>query len=121
MSIYELQQMKTILWVQDMERAVRFYVDVFGLEIGMQSPYWSELLHQGSMLALHGGAGGAPGPTQLGFQVSDVDAAVDVAVMHGAVVVDPPANRQGEPIRIASIKDSEGNVIAVSQYLPPAS
>jgi catechol 2,3-dioxygenase-like lactoylglutathione lyase family enzyme len=42
-----------IKFVADMDKAVTFYRDVFGLELKFESPGWSEFVTGGTTLALH--------------------------------------------------------------------
>ena len=64
-----------MLWVTDMDRAVRFYRDVLGLNVHAQSPNWSELTLGDSTVALHQGSNDSFRMTGLSFEVDDIDEA----------------------------------------------
>ncbi len=114
---FDVQVVKVMLWAQDMDRAVCFMRDALGLEVGFQSPHWSELKHGDTVIALHGGGDGTPNRSGLGFQVSDVEAACAAAKEHGATVLKAPETRPGEPIKLAELRDPDGNEWTLSQYI----
>ena len=100
--------------VHDMDRALAFYRDVFGLELGFQSPYWSELSWRDATIALHlGGEDQAPA-SWLGFNVDDLDAAAAEIEAAGGV---RGAERTEGGARLLSITDTEGNSLTVGQQL----
>jgi predicted enzyme related to lactoylglutathione lyase len=105
-----------MLMVADMDRAVAFYRDALGLSVDSQSPWWSELTSNGATVALHGG-GEATANTGLGFHVDDLDAAVAAVESHGGTVVSPAADRPQEGIRLAAVRDTEGNGLSLAQTL----
>jgi len=111
------QAVKYMLMAQDMDRAVIFYRNVMGFEESFTSLYWSELKFGDAILALHGGGDGTPNETGLSLQYEDVHSAYDVALGAGAVSVNPPEQREGEPIILASIRDPEGNILMLTQYV----
>jgi predicted enzyme related to lactoylglutathione lyase len=111
------QVIKYVLMAQDMDRAVSFYRDTMGFAQGTVSPYWSELRFGDAILGLHGGGDGSRNQTGLSIQYQDVRKAFAVAVESGAKAVQPPEQREGEPIILSSISDPEGNVIMLTQYV----
>ncbi len=113
----KIEQVKFILMVQDMDRAVAFWRDTVGLTQGMVSPYWSELRHGDTMVALHGGGDGSFRPTGLGLQVDDIEEATGLFAAGGAAVRMPPTERPREGIKIADLTDPEGNGFGVSQLI----
>lgn len=106
-----------MLMVADMDRAVAFYRDALGLAVETQSPWWSELRSGGATVALHGG-GEAMAHTGLGFHVDDLDAAVAAVEAHGGAVASPATDRPQEGIRLAEVRDTEGNGFSLGQTLP---
>jgi len=108
---------KIVLWVQDMDRAVEFYKTAVGLVERFISPGWSELAYGDTIIALHGGGDGSTRETGLSFQVEDLNAACEHIQAHGGSIVEPPAQRPGEPIKLATIADAEGNHLMLTQYL----
>lgn len=112
-----LTNIKYMLWAQDMERAVSFYQNTIGLNVDIQSPEWSELKYRETIVALHGGHDGSDNMTGLSLQFDDVQSAYDSAVKNGAEPVHPPSQEGGEPIILATIKDPEGNIIMLTQFV----
>jgi catechol 2,3-dioxygenase-like lactoylglutathione lyase family enzyme len=64
-----------IKFVADMNKAVKFYRDVLGLQLKFESPGWSEFVTGETTLALHPASDKNPaGKVELGFTVADVEA-----------------------------------------------
>src|SRR5215471_2736114 len=64
-----------IKFVADMDKAIKFYRDVLGLQLKFQSPGWSEFFTGATTLALHPASDKNPaGKVELGFTVSDLEA-----------------------------------------------
>jgi len=62
-----------IKFVADMNRAVKFYRDVLGLQLKFESPGWSEFVTGETALALHPASEkNPPGSVALGFGVPDI-------------------------------------------------
>lgn len=99
----------------DMERAVRFYREAFGLKVRSTSPSWSELAFGDAVVALHGGGTAEPRDTGLGFEVDDIEGACRTVAAHGGLVVRAPEVRPGEGIKLATVADTEGNRLFLSQ------
>lgn len=112
----EIQSVKFMLMAQDMDRAIGFYRDVIGLEVKFESHEWSELAYGDAIIALHGGGDASIRHTGLGIQVRDVYAACREIKEGGGRVSSGPKERPGEPIILAEVVDTEGNVLALTQY-----
>jgi len=106
-----------MLMVADMTRAMRFYTEAFAVNVGLSSPYWSEFTVAGTNIALHPGGSGSATRTGLGFEVKDLDAALQRATEVGGRITSPPRNRPEERIRVAELADTEGNLITVAELL----
>jgi predicted enzyme related to lactoylglutathione lyase len=106
-----------MLMVADMARAIRFYTEAFEVTVMINSPYWSEFTVAGSTIALHPGGTGGQTKTGLGFEVKDLDAALQRATDVGAVITSPARERAQERIRVAELADTEGNVITVAELM----
>ncbi len=104
-----VQQVTFMIMAQDMKRAITFYKNTVGLKLGYESPEWSELKFGDAVVALHGGWKGGVNKTGLSFQVSNINEACEKAEKFGGTIVDPAAEREGEPIFLAMIRDTEGN------------
>jgi lactoylglutathione lyase len=63
-----------IKYVEDMNRAVKFYRDELGLPLKFESPEWSEFATGETTLALHPASKKhAAGSVEVGFTVPDVE------------------------------------------------
>lgn len=113
----QVQAIKFVLWAQDMDRAVAFYTSVIGLAERFTSPGWSELGLGDAIVALHGGGDGSVNTTGLSIQVQDLGTACERVATGGGSVIDPPMSREGEPIRLANVQDTEGNRFMLTQYV----
>lgn len=105
----KIEAIKYVLWVQDMERAVRFYRDALGLAVQFESPNWTELGHGDSIIALHNGGSGIDTPTGLSFHVDDVFGACAAIRDSGGEIIEAPHVRPGESILLSRVTDTEGN------------
>lgn len=112
-----INAIKDVLWVQDTGRAVAFNTGVVGLSERFNSPGWSELSWGDTIIALHGVGDASAKETGLSPQIDDLDAACAHIASGGGEVIDPPADRPGEPVRLAQIADSEGNRLVLTQYV----
>ncbi len=110
-----IQAVKFMLMAEDMERARNFYRDALGLEVKSANPYWSELCHGDSIVALHAGGRGEYTETGLSFTVDDIGAACEAVVARGGKLRSGPVERPGEPIKLAELTDTEGNGFMLSE------
>lgn len=116
-----------ILIVEDLDRALGFYVDVLGLRLGHRSGDYAQLDTGTTRLALYTRSAmaktlgmaldppvsNAPG-FELGFKVSDVDAGFAELIARGAQPVMPPTDRfWGQ--RTAYLRDPDGHLIELAQ------
>ena len=113
----KVELIKFMLMVQDMDRAVTFYQDVFGLEVKTQSSHWAELTFGETIIALHGGGSQERRQTGLSFQVQDIDAACRIVRSAGGTILREPEARPGEPIKLADVLDPEGNQIDLTEFV----
>jgi predicted enzyme related to lactoylglutathione lyase len=97
-----------------MDAAVAFYRDALGLNLGFQSPFWSEFETGETKLALHPASDENPeGTVQLGFGSDDIDAFYAEGQSKGLIFTSPPADLHGT--RIARFLDCEGAEVSLSQ------
>lgn len=102
-----------IKFVEDMERAVRFHVDMLDLKLRFQSPEWSEFETGTTTLALHIASVENPaGTCQLGFGVKDIEGFYSDAKNKGVHFTSPPTRLHGQ--RIAKLRDVDGAEYSVS-------
>jgi len=118
----------TMVIVSDMKRSVQFYRDTLGIPLKFESPDWTEFQTGSTTFALHGG--GVPrqyqdtgdqsktaGACSIGFNVDDVDKTYEELKAKGVVFVMPPAQREGEGIRLAVGLDPDGLPISFAQMI----
>lgn len=113
----KLEKVKFMLMAADMKRAVAFYRDVIGLDEVFVSDFWTELRHGDAIIALHGGHDGRRNPTGLSLQFDDVLATAERIREAGATILQPPTQREGEPILLGIYRDAEGNEVFITQYI----
>lgn len=100
-------------WTRDMDRAVRFYVDVVGLRlIRREGDSWAEFAAGPIRFALHGAAEGhpvAPGGAAAAFSVDDLDLTLRTLEERGVHVTH--AGEVAGFARFASFSDPDGNTV----------
>jgi predicted enzyme related to lactoylglutathione lyase len=107
-----------MLMAADVVRAASFYKNALGLKAGgYESPEWTELVQNGTTVALHHGGGSTPRDTGLGFYVDDLDAACNAVAAAGGQIRKRPEARANEGITIATAVDTEGNLFSIAQEL----
>ena len=80
-----VERVKYVIWAADMDRAVRFYCDLFGGRVLRRSSVIAEIEILGACIGIHSGGEGRRTWTGLSFQVPDVVAGGrDVAAAAGA-------------------------------------
>jgi predicted enzyme related to lactoylglutathione lyase len=103
-----------IEFVDDMDRAVRFYSDVIGLTLKFQSPGWSEFSTGDITLALHPASEKNPaGNIEVGFNVPDLNKFHEEMKSKGVRFLLPP-KLQDFGGTLAQFEDTEGAHVSVS-------
>jgi len=103
----ETQFRYVIKFVTDMNKAVRFYRDILGLQLRFESPGWSEFATGETTLALHPASDMNPaGKVEFGFTVPDVEAK--------GVLFSIPPKKQDFGGLLAQFVDSEGEHCSVA-------
>ncbi len=106
-----------MMWVEDLERALRWYKEKLGCqELFVHVPHYAALrLEEADLrIDLHPAKDGKNvgfGPIPY-LKVADLDAALATLAARGVEVGEP---QQEGPARFSSFKDSEGNVLGISQ------
>lgn len=107
-----VEEMFFSIYVNDMDRAAAFYVDVLGATVDFASPTWSSLVIAGIRVSLvlreH-----EPSPIGLHFIVDDVALACAAVVRSGGQVA--AATEASHGTVIAEVSDSEGNAFTLRQ------
>jgi lactoylglutathione lyase len=102
-----------IVFVSDMDRAVKFYRDTLGLPLKFSSPHWSEFVTGDTTLALHPASEKSPaGAVRLGFNVPAVETFYREMTAKGVNFSDPPKKQDFGGV-LAAFVDSEGAVCSV--------
>src|SRR5262245_33407299 len=80
-----------IVFVADMDRAVKFYRDTLGLPLKFSSPHWSEFVTGETTLALHPASAQNPaGAVHLGFNVAGLETFYQEMTAKGVKFPQPP-------------------------------
>jgi predicted enzyme related to lactoylglutathione lyase len=102
-----------IKFVANMDRAVKFYRDVLGLQLTFESPGWSEFVTGETRLALHPASAKNPaGAVELGFTVPDIQKFHQDMVAKGVQFTMPPTKQDFGGL-LAQFMDSEGGHCSV--------
>ena len=102
-----------ILIVTDMEKAVAFYRDTFGLSLRFTTPFWSEFDTGATTLALHPASErNPPGRVQLGFSTPDLPGVYAGREAAGLAFTQSPADEHGT--LLSRILDCEGAEVSLS-------
>lgn len=102
-----------IKYVADMNRAVKFYREVLGLQLKFESPEWSEFVTGETTLALHPAtAKHSPGAVELGFTVTDIKNSYQDLSAKGVRFTMPPTKQDFGSV-LARFVDSEGSYCSV--------
>ncbi len=111
----KVERFKYIIWAADMNRAVQFYVQVFGGTILKQNEIISEISICGGIIGIHNGGEGKRTWTGMSFQVPDVIEGAREIVAAGGQLTREPQPENGEPPHLAMCVDTEGNEIMLSR------
>jgi len=116
----------TILVVDDLDAALRFYTEALGLPLGHRSGPYAQLdtgscrlaLYERSAMAETLGVRDADvAGFEIGFKVDDVDGVYSELVGRGATPVVPPTDRPWRQ-RTAYVRDPDGHLVELAQSLP---
>ncbi len=110
-----VEKLKYIIWAKEMDRAVRFYCEVFDARIARRSDVMAEVVVAESTIGIHSGGEGKRTWTGLSFQVGDLFAACDVLRDAGGLVLREPEDTPEEPAHLAMCADPEGNEIMLTR------
>lgn len=115
--------MEVILYVQDMDKQVRFYRDTLGFRVNYPAgladysgEFWVTMQTGACLLALHAGGQGRLGADapKLVFRVQDVPAARQMLMDKGVTVGE---TRSAAPsVWVADAGDPEGNAFSIESH-----
>ena len=114
-------------FVQDMQRALRFYRDALGLEVTHESDHWTTLNVGGARVGLHAtdgnpvppvpkDKGGAKAGGTLTLRVDDIRATMVRLQAVGVKFLGPIADASWGSI--VALEDPDGNVLKLMQPAP---
>jgi predicted enzyme related to lactoylglutathione lyase len=108
-----------IVPVDDVDSAVRYYQELFGLEVRFQDGSRWAALGLGELTLALAGPGEQPDPneTAIAIKVADLDSALAAVVADGGRVLQPP--RRGEHELRASCRDRFGTILALYAPISP--
>jgi predicted enzyme related to lactoylglutathione lyase len=112
-------ELKVVLYpVKDVEKAKATFVALFGIEPHVDSPYYVGFSVDGAEIGLlpNGHDQGMSGPEPF-YDVDDLEARLTALAAAGAAMVQEPTE-VGGGMRVAKVRDTEGNLIGLRQ--PPA-
>lgn len=104
----------------DLERARKFYFQTLGLKPVSENPGGTFYELGSTQVFVFHSTGESPGTfTQIGIRVEDIDKAVTTLRERGVVFEEYPNTVDGiadtGPVRAAWFKDSEGNLLGLSE------
>jgi catechol 2,3-dioxygenase-like lactoylglutathione lyase family enzyme len=111
------------IMVSDLKRAIHFYVDTLGLTLQYEVPgHWAQVEAPGLTIGLHpagehGPRPGTSGSLSIGFEVQDLETAMETLQSQGIVfasVLDDKATR------IAHFSDPDGHTLYLVEVKPEA-
>ncbi len=108
---------RVILYVNDFDRAVKFYTETLGIPLQYQDEGWAALATQGTEIDLHAGGCGdeataaEPGSTHVAFAVADLDATYAALKARGVKLSEIFSPCGGT--RCASFEDLDGNCLGI--------
>ena len=110
-----------IQYVHNMDRAVAFYRDVFGLPVVQHTPGWSMLRVGDATIALHIlGPNSSESPIPhagLNLQVDDLDEGIAAVVAAGGEHIVTREATDFVPVRMCELRDTEGNGFELRQFV----
>ena len=102
-----------IKFVGDMDRAVAFWRDTFGLTVRFASPVWSEFDTGDVTLALHPASDQNPaGSVQIGFTTPDLPGVYAARPALGLAFAEAPRDEHGT--LLSRVLDCEGAEVSLS-------
>lgn len=110
-----VEKLKYIIWAKDLDRAVRFYQNVFDATPIKHSEIMAELSVGGGLIGIHSGGEGKRTWTGMSFQIADLFAGCDLLKENGGSVLRPPEDTPEEPAHLAMCVDTEGNEIMLTK------
>ena len=108
-----------IHYVHNMDRAITFYKNVFGVGTDMESPGWTTLDFGSLILALHSLPAGQDGPLPnagLNFEVDQIEEVQANIEKYGGRLLQLREPGGNVPVRVGCFQDPEGNGFELRQW-----
>lgn len=112
------------IWSEDLNNLLPFYRDVLGLPVGVETPDFVVLGAAGATLAL-GTHSEVKGPARdpyrhfVSLGTDDVDGDTKRLRAAGVSFIEDPTDYG--PVRLATLRDPDGNLVQLIQPTPPGS
>jgi lactoylglutathione lyase len=111
------------IWSEDLNNLLPFYRDLLGIRVAMESPGYVMLGPEGENVALlslgtHSDVHGRnmdPARHMVAFTTDDIQADWQRLKAAGVEFVQEPTD-QGEGLKLATMKDPEGNLVQLYQF-----
>jgi lactoylglutathione lyase len=110
----QVEKLKYIIWAGDVDRAVKFYQEVFDAEVIRQIPVMAELKICDSLIGIHSDGEGKRTWTGMAFQVADLFAGIEVLKAAGGTLLKEPEDTPEDPAHLAMCLDTENNEIMLT-------
>jgi catechol 2,3-dioxygenase-like lactoylglutathione lyase family enzyme len=111
------------IWSEDLNNLLPFYRDTLGLSVGHEAPGFTVLgdpntptIALGTHSEVHGRASD-PNRHIIGLATDDIDAEYTRLKSKGVEFLEEPSAAGAAPVRFASFKDPEGNLLQLVQYM----
>jgi catechol 2,3-dioxygenase-like lactoylglutathione lyase family enzyme len=104
-----VELVEVVLYVSDMERAIRFYRDTLGLELEYESAGWTTFRTGACTLALHAVAAREPGTAEPDPTFLVADVAAERARLVGAGVEVTEIREPVAGTQVFDARDPDGN------------
>ena len=110
-----------LVYVTDMERAIRFYTRLLPAgSVVTSSPYWTELNVGGSTLALHLAENVEHANDGMALGLDAATPLEDVIAMLGEAGIEPSSEICAQPFgRSLTVTDPDGMVIQINEHAAP--
>jgi lactoylglutathione lyase len=108
---------EVVLYVSDMERAIRFYRDTIGLELDLESESWTTFRTGACTLALHLVEERRPGVGEPDPTFVVTDAAAERERLAAAEVMVTEIREPVPGVRVFDVRDPDGNRISIESRL----
>jgi predicted enzyme related to lactoylglutathione lyase len=107
------------IWSEDLNNLLPFYRDTLGLKVAMESPRFVAVGQQGKVMLGLGSHSEVKGKTKdqyrhmVGLDSDNLDADFERLKGEGVDFIEAPTDYDG--VRIATLKDPEGNIVQLFQ------